>query len=219
MDEVLIIGAGGHGREIALIIEDINKARPSLTLRGFIDDDPELIGKDVMRVQVIGNLESLINAKDRPINLIMGIGNPTVKKTVFNKVNNLFVNWPSLVHPSAKIARNARLGKGVVVFPNCVVSTDTDIGDHCCLNTGVSVSHDSQIGRFSTINPGCYINGESKIGESVYIGSSAVIINRINVGDLAVIGAGAVVIKDIPSNTTSVGNPSRVINVHYQGGE
>jgi len=219
MDDVLIIGAGGHAREIAYLLKDINKKKRTFSLKGFIDDDPELKGKEVIGLPVTDSLENLLASHEAPMNLIMGIGNPSLKRSMFQRTIGHDIEWPNIIHPSARIVEKSHLGKGIVFFPNCVISTETDIGDFTCFNTGVSVSHDSRIGRFTTINPGCFINGEVRVGDCAYIGSSAVIINRVTVGDYAIIGAGAVVIKDIPQNTTSVGNPSKVIKVQNPGGK
>lgn len=49
------------------------------------------------------------------------------------------------------------------------------------------------------------------IGNNVTIYTGAIVIGGIHIGDNAVIGAGAVVVKDVPANTTVVGQPMRMI--------
>ena len=219
MDEVLILGAGGHGREIAQIILDINNVRESFVIKGFIDDNRALIGKKVMGIPVTGDLKGALERRNGALSLVMGISDPWTKRRIFEDLSGMDIHWPNIVHPSARVVDNALLGKGIAIFPNCVISTNAEIGDLTCLNTSVSVSHDARIGRFCNINPGCFINGEVRIGDCVYLGSAAVIIHQRMVGESAIIGAGSVVIREVPPNTTSVGNPSRVIKVRSPGGE
>lgn len=54
--------------------------------------------------------------------------------------------------------------------------------------------------------------GGVHIGDNVYIGTGAKILGNIQVGNNVKIGANAVVITDIPSNSTAVGMPARIIN-------
>lgn len=56
-------------------------------------------------------------------------------------------------------------------------------------------------------------NGDKRctIGDNVMVCAGAIIVGGIKIGDNVTIGAGAVVVKDVPSNSTIVGNPSRII--------
>lgn len=212
MDEVYIIGARGHGREIAIILDDINIKNKRFLLKGFIDDDPLLFGKSFYGLTVIGNLDQFIKNNPYSKKLIMGIGDPKMKKKIYDKLKDEQVFWPNIIHPSVRLVKDIRIGKGVVIFPGCIISTNVEIGDFVCINSNSSISHDAVLGEFSTINPGCNINGESMIKKGAYLGSGSIIKDECQVGEWAIVGAGAVVINDIPPDTTVVGIPARPIN-------
>ena len=139
MNRLVIIGAGGHGRVIA-----DNALKNGYNEICFVDDSAtgDCIGFPI--VGVIGDVEKLNDGKT---DFIIGIGNNATRKIIAEKFD---VNWVSLVHPSAQLAFNARIGKGTVVMANAVVNVCASVGDHCIINTGAVVEHDNTIGNFTS---------------------------------------------------------------------
>lgn len=213
MKKVCIIGAGGHGREIYQIVRDINSKKQEFEFMGFIDDNKALWNKEIMGKSVLGGIDWIHNNKDSDIQYLIGLGDPVFKKIIFDRIieKRKDIEFFNAIHPSVRILDDVKMGSGVAVFPNCVVSINVTLSDHSCLNSGVNISHDSSMGIFSNANPYVVINGTCTICDGVYLGSGAIIIQNIKVGDWSVVGAGAVVIKDIPPKTTHVGVPTKLI--------
>ena len=164
MERICIVGAGGHGREIAEIVREMDPSGSSFELVGFADDSRELKGKLVMGIPVIGSVREVFIENDNPPLPVIGIGIPEIRKKIVETISPYVEKWPNIIHPSARIASSTILGNGCVVFPGCILSVDVQIGNHVHINTGSSISHDSVIGDLTIVNPGAFINGNVNVG-------------------------------------------------------
>jgi sugar O-acyltransferase (sialic acid O-acetyltransferase NeuD family) len=213
MKKIAIIGAGGFGREVKVLIDDINRVKKSFQLIGFFDDGFKK-GSFVNGLPVLGNIES-INEIDYNLQLVLGIGVPEVKKKVINSIKNDYVDYPVLIHPSVIASKDdLSLGRGTVVCAGNIITCNIAIKDFVTLNLSCTVGHDTIIDNFSSFMPSVNISGEVHIGECVYVGTGAKIINQLNIGKRTIVGAGAVVSKTLPENCTAVGIPAKPIKFH-----
>ena len=115
----------------------------------------------------------------------------------------------SLVHPSAVIAPNVKIGVGTVVMAGAVINPWTKIGQGCIINTCASVDHDCRIGDFVHVSVGAHVAGTVIIGDNTWVGAGATVSNNIEIVEDCMIGAGAVVIADITEHGTYVGVPAK----------
>jgi sugar O-acyltransferase (sialic acid O-acetyltransferase NeuD family) len=211
VQRVAIIGAGGHGREVADILRHRAEVAGGLRVAGFIDGNAKLHGQEIDGLPVLGDLSWLAEADRRVLKVVCALGNPATCKRLAAQVVALGFELASAVSPLAHISPAARLEPGVVVFPHVVVNTGARVASSVTLNLGVTVSHDSSVGPYSNINPGARLAGNVTVGEGCYVGMGANVIQGCKVGEWSVIGAGAVVIRDLPPHVTAVGVPARVI--------
>ena len=210
MEKVAVIGAGGFGKEVQMLIEQINTVNPTYEIVGFYDDGKSK-GEIINGLPVLGKVED-INNIDQPLSIALGIGVPAVKKKIVKKISNPLITYPNLIHPSVQIVfPYVTLGEGNIICGNNILTVNIDLGDFVTLNLGCTVGHDTKIGDYSAFMPGCDIAGEVVIQPLVYGGLGTKIINLINVGTNVTLGAGTVVVKDIPDNTLAVGVPAKVI--------
>ena len=198
MNRLIIIGAGGHGRVIADAALKIGYANIC-----YIDDH---VKGDVMGFPIIGTSADIERLNDGSTEFIIGIGNNETRKTIAEKHR---VNWVSIVHPSAQIAFNAKIGKGTVVMANTVVNVCATIGEHCIINTGAIVEHDNVINDYAHISPNVALGGTVRIGLLTHVGIGATVKNNTEICSDCTIGAGAVVVKNINEPGTYVGVPIR----------
>lgn len=213
MEKIAVIGAGGFGREVQMLIEQINAIRPVYEIIGFYDDG-KVKGEIINGLLVLGKVED-INKIEQPLSIALGIGAPAVKKKIIKKISNPLISFPNLIHPSVQIGfPYVTLGKGNVLCGNNILTVNIDLGDFVTLNLGCTVGHDTRIGDYSAFMPGCDIAGEVVIQPLVYGGLGTKIINLTNVGTNVTLGAGAVVTKDIPDNSLAVGIPAKVIKTY-----
>jgi sugar O-acyltransferase (sialic acid O-acetyltransferase NeuD family) len=210
MAKILIVGAGGHGREVADILRaqhELGGPEPA----GFLDSNRSLHGTSVAGLPVLGDWEFLQDKSRGEFQIIVGVGDPKLMKKLSQQAASLGIPFGNAVSPKAVISPGATLGQGVIVFPNCFVSVGSALGNHVTLNVGSSVSHDSTVGDYSSLNPGARLGGTVRVGEGVYIGMGAHVIQNIRIGDWSVIGAGATIIRDVEPGTTVVGVPGHSI--------
>lgn len=204
---LVIVGAGGHGREVFATVAAINREHPTFEVLGFVDDAPrhpdrlERLGTGVLGD--IGWLEA------HPAPFVLALGDPEVRRSVADRLGAAGAESVTVVHPGAELGPDVRLCPGVIVFDRCTITTNVTIGRHTHLNVGCAVQHDSTIGEFAQSSPGVLVNGDCDIGDEAFLGSGAIITRGVSVGDRARVGAGAVVLDDVQPDTTVVGVPAR----------
>lgn len=208
MNDIVIIGAGDFGREVACIIERINEKNPTWNLLGFIDDDDGKIGENISGYKVVGNSSWLIDYEDS-IYAVCSFGEGKTRENVISKLNmNKHIKFPVIVDPSAVIFKNVTLGEGTIVCAGAVISLDVTFGKHSIFNLNCTVGHDTCTGDYFTAHPGTNISGKVIIGEHVYCGTGSKIIQGITIGDDVVFGAGCVVVKNVTEKGVYVGMPA-----------
>lgn len=212
MIRVLILGAGGHGQVVADILLQASKAGTNYQPIGFLDDNPDLVGRTLLGLPILGTISQLKDFDHDAV--IIAIGDNRTRARIFASVWAQGEHIVNAVHPAAVLAPDVRLGQGVVICAGVVVNTGTILGHNVILNTGCTVDHHNRIGDHAHIAPGAHLGGNVTIGEGVLIGIGAVVIPQRTVGDWSVVGAGSVVTKDIPAHVTAVGVPARVIKRH-----
>ena len=215
MKQIAIFGSGGFGREVAMLIEQINEKKTEWEFIGFYDDGIEK-GKIINGFPVLGGINEL-NEWVEPLSLVFAIGNPITKKSIIEKVQNKDnVDYPTLVHPNVLIGdlKFNDIGEGCIITAGNILTVNLAIGKHVILNLACTVGHDSIIGDYSSFMPSVNISGEVNIGQCVYVGTGAKIINQLEIGDNTVVGAGAVVAKSLPANCTAVGIPAKPVKFH-----
>ncbi len=212
--DVVIIGAGGHGSEVHSYLHDLIDAGQPLHLVGFIDDGLP-VGPS-LGSEIRGGLSALgrIAKEHNTLNYITAFGDNPTRRKIVEKLEALQISalrpW-TLRHPTANIGYNVEIGDGTLLAPGVVVTTRVRIGRHCILNLNASVSHDCKIGDFVNINPAATICGDVAIGEGSFIGAGAVVKEKITIGQGVLVGAGAVVVKDVPDGVKVVGVPASVV--------
>jgi sugar O-acyltransferase (sialic acid O-acetyltransferase NeuD family) len=217
MPRVVIIGAGGHGREVAEILHHQAQEGTEVRVVGFIDENRSLHGHTVDGLPVLGDWSWFDEMERTTVAVICAVGLPQVGRRLIRQARARGLSFVNAISPLAHVSPAARLGQGIVVFPRVIVSTGVCLGSYCILNVGVTVSHDTHVGKYSNINPGAHLAGDINIGEGCYIGMGTNVIQRRSIGSWTVIGAGAAVVHDIPANVTAVGVPARVIKTRKEG--
>lgn len=203
---IVIIGAGGHGR----VVLDILHAAGEHHVVGFLDANATLHGRRVDGVAVLGDHHLLNELKTKGVSgAVVAIGDNGVRRAYSTIVETAGLELASAVHPSAQIARTARLGRNAVVAAGAVVCAHVQIGDSVILNTGCIIDHESMIGTAVHICPGVRLAGHVTVESGAFVGIGATVIQGVRIGFDAVVGAGAVVIRDVHPMSTVVGVPAR----------
>jgi sugar O-acyltransferase (sialic acid O-acetyltransferase NeuD family) len=206
--QVIICGAGGHGRVVADIIEDVG----SYSIAGFIDDDPALQGHCVGGYPVLGGRGDLPRLRERGmVRCAMGIGDNATRRELASMITAMGWELITVIHPSAQISPRATIGGGSVIEACAVVKAGCLVGRLAIINSCASIGHDVILGEAIHISPGASIAGSVRIGDGTHIGMGASVIPGIKIGQNVVVGANAAVVRDLPDNVVAAGVPARTI--------
>jgi sugar O-acyltransferase (sialic acid O-acetyltransferase NeuD family) len=211
MKDLLIIGAGNFGREVAQLIRDINQDKLQWNLLGYIDETPEKHDVVFNNTPVLGGVEWLEKNIGNKICAICAIGNPKDKFNLLKKISNCNMEFPNLIHPNVATNDYIQIGYGNIICWGSFLSVNIKIGNHVSINPGCGIGHDTVIKDYTTLYWDVTLSGNVTIHEGCEIGSKSAVIQQRSVGGWSIIGAGAVVVKDIPENCTAVGVPAKPI--------
>jgi acetyltransferase EpsM len=208
-ERCVVLGCGGHGR----VVLDILLNADAHHVVGFVDSNPQMVGRRVDGVKVLGRPDDLARIRDdfSVTHAIVAIGDNGVRRAMADRVDELGFTLTNAIHPSANLARNVTLGRNIVMAAGALVCAHCQVGDSVILNTGCLVDHESLIGTATHICPGARLAGRVTVESGAFIGIGATIIQKVRVGYDAVVGAGAVVISDVAPMSTVVGVPAREV--------
>lgn len=195
--QLIIIGAGGHGRVAA----DIARLRGYEEV-AFLDDQKV---ENVNQIGCVADFKKYIGKAD----FFVGIGSNNPRRAVFEKLEKGGAKIINLIHPAAVVAADVVFGKGIAVMAGAVINTGSRIENGAIINTCASVDHDCAVGAFSHVSVGSHLAGTVAVGENTFIGAGATVINNITICGGCTIGAGAVVVKNIQETGIYAGVPCR----------
>ena len=211
MNDILIYGAGGFGREIACMLCAINEIKPQWKLLGFIDDRLEK-GFQNRYGKVLGNINNL-NEWSEKVALAISIASPNILKNLTQKISNQNIWFPNLIAPDVKIfdKRAFSTGFGNIIFWGTRLSCDVSIGNFNILNSNTSLGHDVSIGSFNVFGPNTRISGNCIVGNENFFGVYSMVIQGMKIGEKTRIGANSLIIRNTKNNSLYFGSPAKRI--------
>jgi sugar O-acyltransferase (sialic acid O-acetyltransferase NeuD family) len=205
---LLIIGAGGFGRELEDWLEAFPVDKKDWTIEGYVDDNLNALSGFHTKYKVLGRIyEFSFSETDYGL---LAIADPVIKEKIYNSLKNR-IRFYTFIHPTVIIGGNVEIGEGSIIYPNTIISTNCRIGKIVSMGCGNNIGHDSTIDDFSSLMASVDIGGGTKIGSKVYIGSKATIVPGKKIADSTKISTGTVVINSINSAATYFGNPAHKI--------
>lgn len=207
--EVLIIGAGGHGK----VVLDILRASAAYKPVAFLDADPALANTSISNLPVLGQINLLpkLRQQQKLKHAIVAIGDNRSRQSYIKNLRDHDFTLINALHPTAHVSPSAKLGSGIVVCPTAVVGTEASLADGVIVNTGAIVDHECIIEECVHLAPGSLLAGRVRVEQGAFVGLGAKVIQCLTVGQWSTLGAGATIIRDVPPNTTVIGTPARTL--------
>jgi len=198
MDEILLIGAGGHARACIDVIEQQGKYK----IAGLIQKE-NTTDKYNLGYPIIGVDEDLTElSKDYNYALVSvgQIKSSEPRKKLYNLLKEMDFKLPIIQSPLSYVSKHAEIGEGTIIMHGAVVNTSARVGRNCIINSKSLIEHDVIVGDHCHVSTGAIINGEVKVGDGTFIGSGAFTKHSISIGNNCVIGTGSVLKTDILDN-------------------
>lgn len=210
MKKAILLGGGGHAK---CVIDAMRLGRV-LAPAGVLDL-AERRGDTVLGVKIIGSDADLPALFKRGLRLAFvalgSTGDPARRIALWELAEKAGFIFPAVIHPSAIVSDNARLGQGIYVGPGAIVNAGAAVGDGCIINSGAIIEHDCRLGNFVHVAPGVVLSAGVTVGDRSHLGTGTCTAHYLTIGEDTIVGAGSVVVKDLPSRAVCVGSPAKKI--------
>lgn len=211
MKNLYILGAGGFGREIVLLLQDIqNVLGQQWNVIGFLDDTENPLNGKACELRVVGTIQDFLPQKNDTV--AIAVADPIGKQKIVSLLKPRGAKFEKIIHPNVGLGQHNTFGEGVVICGGCGLTVNVSVGNFCTLQH-CTLGHDVTVGDFSTISSFVNVMGGAKIGRNCFIGGNAAIAPHAVIGDGAFVGVGSVVLKRVKAGEKVFGNPAREIGV------
>lgn len=207
MKNLIIIGAGGMGREIYDLATRCDGYNKEYVIKGFLDEWDEALDNFDGYPPIFGTTQDYVVDPDDIF--ICSLGDVELKKKCVELILDKGGDFLTLIHPTASIGYNSKIGRGCIVLKNAYVGADCVVDDFVLVQISAVVGHDVKVGRYSRLDCNTLCVGGTEIKEEVTIHTSAVINHKVVVERKAQVGACSFVIRRVKEGTTVLGNPAK----------
>ena len=195
MDEIILVGAGGHARACIDVIE----LSGLFIVVGLVEKDGKN-GRDNLGYPIIGTDDDLRDLRQKYSKALITVGqikSPEIRIRLYDILNQLDYFLPCIISPKAYVSKHAQIKAGTIIMHGAIVNASAKIGKNCIINSKALIEHDASIGDHCHIATGAIVNGGVTVGNESFFGSGAVTRQSVSIGNNCVIGAGVVVKRDI----------------------
>jgi len=211
MKDLIIIGASGFGREVAWLVERINRVSPTWNLIGFLDDNDSIQEDIINGYKVLGKVSDVDKYSDSYF--VCAVGASRIRERIISRVKeiNPQIRFATVIDPTVEMSELVNIGEGTIICAHTIITVNIEIGSHVIVNLDCTIGHDAILHDFVTLYPSVNVSGITDIGHAVELGTGTQIIQAKKIGEYSIVGAGSVVVKDIPPRCTAVGAPAKPI--------
>lgn len=205
--KTIIIGAGGLGK---LVLDYATSLGHKII--GFLDDNEALAGEKIHGIPVLGKISLYQElSKQLPIAALVAVRSNINRMKIFQSLDMLGFTLDFMYEDSGNIFEGLKIGRGSIIFPPTVISSDTVLGDNCIIDSMCKIGHDCMIRDHCYLESGIIIGNLVCIEERVTIGAGAIIASGITIAKDSNVLPGSVVIDNVPEKSNIAGNPARII--------
>jgi sugar O-acyltransferase (sialic acid O-acetyltransferase NeuD family) len=206
LNEIVVIGAGGHARVVA----DVIRLMGELTIHGFIDQAANRRGEPFVGARIIGGDQELDDVlRSGVAHAAVAVGDNEARMRIGEELVQKGFRLPVLIHPSATVAADVAIGDGTLICAGAIINPATSVGRFAIINTAASLDHDCSIRDGVHVAPGARLGGHVTVGEGTLIGLGASVKPAVRIGARVTVGVGAAVLQDVRDGATVIGVPAR----------
>lgn len=210
MKKLVIIGAGGMGRSVYCIAKGCIGYGTEFVVKGFIDDDLSQLDNFEGYPPMLGTIDDYVIEEDDVF--VCSIGDTKTKKLLCEKLKARGAKFQTLIHKTAIVRQNAKIGDGCIIADFASVGADCTIGENSLVQTFAIAAHDCKIGNYARIDTHATCVGGVVIEDTATIHTSAVVSHNVVVGEGATVAALSFVIKKVKPGITVYGNPAKTLS-------
>lgn len=211
MKNLLIVGAGGFGREMFCAARESVGFGENFRIKGFLDANPAALDGFSGYPDIVGSPETYEVSPDDVF--VTALGSIEARMRCVGLIEARGGRFMPIIHRSASIGQNVVIGEGSFVAHNAVLTADVKVGRHSCVFHGAVIGHDTVLGDFSHVYSLVSIGGGVRIGKGASVFPGAKIVPRITVGDGATVGIGSAVIASVAPDITVFGSPATRLRI------
>ena len=216
MKDIVIIGAGGFGREVQWLLERINEREKTWNILGYVDDGKER-GTLIDDLPVLDGIEFLREVK-KPLAVVCAVGASKTRKRIMEGLGGTdYLEFPNIIDPSVRMSERITMGKGNIVCAGNILTVDITLGDFNIINLDCTVGHDAVLHSYVTVYPSVNISGCVEVGEVSELGTGSHIIQGVKIGSHAIVGGGTRFSQDVPPFTTCARDPAAYCGLNLIG--
>jgi sugar O-acyltransferase (sialic acid O-acetyltransferase NeuD family) len=210
MRDLLLIGAGGLGREAAEAVRALNAVSATWNLRGFLDDARAKHGQMIGPASVLDATGAIDQYPDAAVLLCpVRPDNYLSRQFLAERLQLDDERYATVVHPSATVGTTCKIGLGSLLLAHVDLTADVVIGRHVIVMPQVVVSHDSWVDDWATLASGVRLSGSCRVEQGAYLGTGSCLREGVVIGERAMVGMGSVVTRDVPAGRLWFGVPAR----------
>ena len=175
MKKLLLVGGGGHCKACIDVIEKTG----AFEIVGIVDNQLTASEK-VCDYAVIGSDKDLPNLLTKANYALVTIGqlrNTERRIVLFEYLIHLGYQMPTIISPTAYIAKEVAIGMGTIVMHNVLINRAANVGQNCIINTKALIEHDAIIADHCHISTAATVNGDAIVKTRSFVGSNAVVVH------------------------------------------
>ena len=211
MKDLIIFGASGFGREVAWLVERINKVNPTWNLLGFMDDDESIQGTEINGYKVLGKTNNIPEYPEAYF--LCAVGASKTREKIIENMKSIKsdILFATVIDLSVELSELVEIGEGSIICAHTIITVNVSIGSNVIINLDCTVGHDAILEDFVTLYPSVNVSGITHIRKASELGTGTQVIRGKTIGEYSIVGAGAIVVNNIPANCTAVGTPAKPI--------
>lgn len=191
MQDLILIGGGGHCKSCIDVIEQENK----FNIVGILDTAKK-VGNEILGYKIIGTDSDIKKLVDKNYFFLITVGqidSAKIRINILKQLKKYNAKIATIISPRAQVSKHSKIGEGSIIMHDAFVNAGVVIGDNCIINTKSLLEHDVKIGNNCHISIASVLAGEVEIGDNSFVGANSTIVQCVKISNGSFIKAGSLI--------------------------